>query len=78
LNFVQTTKRPKIRVWDKGATVFHKEFIKKDKGSLKVALEITSKPFPLKSRLSELALLVDTGGAFKGGLKKENDIKETN
>jgi len=60
LNVVQTTKRPKLRIWQK-VEITHlpekkKEEVKKE--------FIAKKPMP-ESRLSALSLVVDTGGAFK-------------
>ncbi len=63
LNFIQTLKRPKLRVWKK-------EFIKvaeyknKDEG-------IKIEPFVPKAlvasrKLSELSLIIDTGGTYRG------------
>ena len=71
LNFIQTTKRPNLRIWNNhyGKDI-QTDNIKKD--------IIDKKPIAHKqsysaSRLAELSLIVDTSGAYKG----EKDIKNT-
>jgi len=62
LNFVQTLKRPKLRIWKQ-------EVAKSDLRLPKVAQASkttkTQKPPISMSRLAELTLVVDTGGAYK-------------
>lgn len=64
LNGVQTLKRPKLRVWNKGLT------------TAEVKAYITKEPEPLppppprkrlvsSSKLKELSLIVNTGGAYR-------------
>jgi len=64
LNIIQTFKKPKLRVWRKVVTTQElNEAIKEVKAEIKPVLErktITS------SRLGELALIADTGGAYQG------------
>ncbi len=64
LNFLQTSRRPKVRVWQKDIR----------ESELKLAIHppvtvvkppLVHKPPPARSRLQELSLEVDTGGAFK-------------
>ena len=69
LNFIQTIKKPKLRVWNNAKS--------KTETSMKED-EIAPKPeevVPVKhyttSRLAELSLIVDTGGAYKGEDAKE-------
>jgi hypothetical protein len=65
LNFLQTVKRPKIRIW-------HKKFLRsefKDRNkNKKINLPpmITTKTHVHGSRLAELSLIVDTGGVYQG------------
>lgn len=63
LNFIQTSKRSKIRVWNK----------QKSDSELRALLHTVLPPPPppkprkeplTQSRLSEIALLVDTGGVY--------------
>lgn len=63
LNFLQTSKKSKIRVWNKEKSDFE----------LRTLLHATPPPPPpvkphkeplTRSRLSEIALLVDTGGVY--------------
>ena len=64
LNFFQTFKRPKIRIWNKESYVKKVQEIKDEKGGV---VEIK----PLKksvsgSRLQDMALIINTGGVYKG------------
>ena len=62
LNFIQTSKKPKKRVWiNKGENVI-KESAKK---TVKEYAPILKKHINA-SRLSELALIVDTSGVYRG------------
>jgi hypothetical protein len=63
LNMIQTLKRPKIRIWKK-------EYIKISEFTAK-GENIKPEPYipkaPLSSRkLSELSLVIDTGGVYRG------------
>lgn len=63
LSLLQTFQRPRLQVWDK-TTVF--ERTKKEK---QVKREILPSKRPLTaSRLAEISLIVDTGGAYQEGL----------
>jgi hypothetical protein len=64
LNIIQTLKKPGLRVWDKRLSDAElREYIKKE--------EVKPTPVPPKkeplttSRLSELSLIVNTGGLYK-------------
>ncbi|MFA5126886.1 MAG: PrgI family protein [Patescibacteria group bacterium] len=63
LNVIQTIKRPWVRIW-------HKEYIKvedfRDKGELIKEEPIPQKTFLPNKKLSELSLIIDTGGVYKG------------
>lgn len=65
LNFVQTSKKPWLKIW-------HKEFNSHDlKASMKKAGDKTHMVIPRKTlvgstRLTELSLMVDTGGLYEG------------
>jgi len=64
LNFLQTSKRDALRVWSKEYT----EAVGEDDSDDTVGdefLPVASKPYN-ESRLTELALIVDTQGAYKG------------
>jgi len=62
LNFLQSAKKPKLRVWNKeGQKV--KEVILPEKAKEKEE-EIIRPPLSSK-RLSEISLIVDTGGAYR-------------
>lgn len=64
LNVIQTIKRPKIRIW-------RKEYIKVEEFKIKgegavVQDKIINKSLLPNKKLSELSLIIDTGGVYKG------------
>lgn len=66
INLVETVKRPSLRVWSKEVNV--KE-IKKQLSEDEVSLPVATMPVRRRhagSRLAELSLIVDTGGAYGG------------
>lgn len=64
LNVLQTLRRPRLRLWRKIDTGQPLETTKTyDKPEVPV---VTHKEFYKKSRLAELALVVDTQGKYKG------------
>ncbi len=71
LNLVRTFKRPSLKVWRKQIV---KEVVKGDERAPDQAPP--TKPMPPKSRLSDLALLVDTGGAYNVELNGEQNNKQ--
>ncbi len=67
LNLIQTFRRPALRVWKKRAT--HEELLQDMKGGKEdrvVAPVVVRRRSMAVSRLSELSLVVDTGGVYKG------------
>ncbi|MFN3302023.1 MAG: PrgI family mobile element protein [Patescibacteria group bacterium] len=62
LSLVQTKKRPSLRIWQK-EYIKEKEFVPKKEKKIIEPIPI-KKPLP-KSRLSQLALQVDTGGKYQ-------------
>ncbi|MEA1962866.1 MAG: PrgI family protein, partial [Patescibacteria group bacterium] len=73
LNFIQTSKKPKKRVWiNEGENI-----IEDAKKIIKEYAPITKKHISA-SRLSELALIVDTSGAYRGEVNAQanKEIKE--
>ena len=72
LNFIETIKKPNVRVW-------RKEYIKTEVFRDKKENETVEEVIPRKKivstkKLSELSLIIDTGGAYKG----ENDANKEN
>ncbi len=70
LNMVQTLRKPMLRVWDK--TLLDSDL----KMRLKKDVEVLPPPVPVKrglerSKLSELALVVNTGGVYESGVDQE-------
>lgn len=75
LNVIQTSRRPRLRLWQKMfSTKELKEFIKKPKPELPP--KITTKNKVRATRLAELALIVDTGGVYQGEKEPPNFKKE--
>lgn len=67
LNIIRTFKRPQLKVWKKtNITALPKE---PEPEPMEV---IARKKLPTKARLSDLALLVDTGGAYNVDLEAKN------
>ncbi len=79
INYIQTVQRPKIRIWGK-------EYNNKELNILKAAPSpplpppsILKRP-PTQSRLAQLSLVVNTGGAYKpeiDAVEAPMDNKET-
>lgn len=75
LNIIQTLKRPAIRIWSRET----KEIVK-IKAPLKKSGQTAGSILPKKtlapSRLSDLALIIDTGGTYRGEeAEKEIEFK---
>jgi len=67
INFIQTLKRPKIRVWNKNLTTSEvAATMKRNRVVVKSKEIIQSKPRLAQNSLRDLALIVDTGGIYKG------------
>lgn len=64
LNFLQTSRRARLRIWNKQQKSFEQRNAKQQRDELppRVAL----KPRVGSSRLAELSLVVDTGGMYQG------------
>jgi len=67
LNFLQTSVSTKIRVWYKDAKMLKKENKQKKKEDKEG--QAPPRPRLTGSRLSQLSLIVDTGGRYQGNLK---------
>lgn len=64
LNIVRTVSRPSLRVWKKEVRrVRHLKETKEEKET--VAPPLPDRPMVSRHRLADLALIVDTGGAYK-------------
>lgn len=64
LNFIETVKKPHIRVWQK--LYLKKEMRKSKDEELTPAPAVVKKSFLPSHKLSELSLIIDTGGVYKG------------
>ncbi|MFA5021205.1 MAG: PrgI family protein [Patescibacteria group bacterium] len=63
LNFIQTMRNPKLKVWRKDSSV--KDLQLKSPVEAKVATVRFRKPLST-SKISEIALIIDTGGIYAG------------
>lgn len=74
INLIETLKRPALRVWSKEVNIKEiKKRLKSQEEPLPPAAPIARKHYT-GSRLAELSLIVDTGGAYEGG---EAPLEET-
>lgn len=65
LNLIQTTRRPKLRIWDKELTTAEiRRYLKPEE--VKVVVPRPVKEPLTATRLAELSLIVNTGGVYKG------------
>lgn len=66
LNLIATLKNPKLKVWNKKITT--KELLSELKAPKenKIRLKTVPNKTPSSSKLSELSLIVDTGGVYTG------------
>ena len=71
LNVIQTSKRPKVRVWQK---IFSPAELKRysKKKIVKLPPQIRTKNKVRASRLAEMSLIVDTGGVYQGEKEPPN------
>ncbi len=65
INIIQTKKRPRVRVWGKEYTDAELKIFMTEKPSV-TATVVMRKIKPASSRLAQLSLVVNTGGAFSG------------
>lgn len=64
LNMLQTFRKPSIRVWKKDLSdAYLRQFIQREE--IKVETKFERKDFIGTSRLNELSLIVNTGGAYR-------------
>lgn len=71
LNVIQTSRRPRLRLWQKiFSNAELKEFTKKKEPTL--APKIVTKNKVRATRLAELSLIVDTGGVYQGEKEPPN------
>ncbi len=73
LNFIASFKKPKVRIWIKEEIKI--EFQKAKGEDIKEEI-IKRKILAPKKKISELSLIIDTGGAYRGELdaNKENNV----
>lgn len=65
LNFVQTSAKPPLRVWNHRLIKKDLEEVKEGKQFSKSNI-VSAKPKLSKSRLNELSLIIDTQGSYQG------------
>ncbi len=66
LNFLQTQKRAHLRVWNREAYVYVVKFVSELKEEKKVASTMAPREPISGSRLSDLTLVINTGGVYGG------------
>ena len=68
INVIQTLKKPSLRVWSRELINPNNSVNKKEeeKEDLNLIPPKFTKAKVIKSRLSDLSLIIDTGGAYKG------------
>lgn len=64
LNVLQTLKRPNLKIWDKNLTTAELQAILKAP-EVKIIPPTPTKSAPQQSRLTELSLVVNTGGVYE-------------
>lgn len=64
LNLTQTLVKPNLRIWNK--KIAQPDSIKKEKEAEKINPIIRPRPMVASTRLEELALIIDTGGSYRG------------
>lgn len=74
VSIIQTLKRPALRVWSQDVSKKELKQNKKEENIPKVLHQ--DKPLTSKSRLAELSLILDTGGAYHQNNPFEGKIKE--
>jgi len=73
LNFIQTIKRPRLRVWNKELSNAEIKALAMEFNQAPKTPEVKQIKEPLRgSRLSELSLVVNTGGAYKAEEPQEH------
>ena len=72
LNLIQTTRKPKIRVWLKDLTTAELKILLNKKPEMVKVESIILKGSLHSSSLSELSLIVDTGGTYRGEAENPN------
>jgi len=79
VNFLQTVKRTKLRVWNNASYNVSFEEATDEFEKAKDDVFIPSATRPTTSKLAELSLIVDTGGVYRGEEKGSKvDIKTLN
>lgn len=65
LNFIQTSSKPDLRVWNH--RIINKEIDKEKEGKqFSESNLVPAKPKPSASRINELSLVIDTQGTYRG------------
>ena len=70
LNFIQTSSKPDLRVWNH--RLVNKDMEQEKEGKqFSESNIVSSKPKPSSSRLNELSLMLDTQGSYQGEEQEE-------
>lgn len=65
INLLATMKKPRARIWNKDLNEADLKLLLKPEEIAPIIIP-TAKPFVTRSKLSEIALIVNTGGAYQG------------
>ena len=65
INMIATMKKPRARIWDKKMSDADLNILLTKEEAAPVVVRV-AKPFVTKSKLSEIALIMNTGGAYRG------------
>jgi len=65
LNFIETAKKPKLKVWFKSWTNNEIKVLMRQPKEEIITEIVPTKEFVSESKLAELSLIVDTGGVYK-------------
>lgn len=65
INLIATTKKPRARIWSKEVNVADLKMLLTKEEVTPLVVRV-AKPFVTSSKLSEISLIVNTGGAYRG------------
>ncbi len=66
INFIATIKNPKLKIWRKTISDKEIKILMQEPIEVKVSVTKIKRPIISSSNLSELSLIVDTGGVYQG------------
>lgn len=73
LDLINLAKKPSLRVWNREERAIEKEYNIKEKEEREEEKKAVTKPPISTSQLSQIALMVDTGGRYEEPLKEKQE-----